>query len=112
MATLVSRKVATDGLRAALAAPANRRRVPVLPAPGFQVSSGFSEAHNAAAESVWVKALKRHGRFVVLAAPVVTSGRSLRTSLSGQLRGSFCAWHCVAATAFVIAEAWTYGIVR
>ena len=26
-----------------------------------------------------MKALKRHGRFVVLAEPVVTSGRSLRT---------------------------------
>jgi hypothetical protein len=45
----------------------------------FAATGGFSEAHYAAEEDVWVKALKQHGRFVVLAEPVVTSGRSLRT---------------------------------
>lgn len=46
---------------------------------GFEATGGFSESHYAAEEDVWVKALKRHGRFVVLAEPVITSGRSLRT---------------------------------
>jgi glycosyltransferase involved in cell wall biosynthesis len=46
---------------------------------GFELTGGFSEAHYAAEEDVWVKSLKRHGDFVVLAEPVVTSGRSLRT---------------------------------
>ena len=45
----------------------------------FAATGGFSEAHYAAEEDVWVKALKRHGRFVVLNETVVTSGRSLRT---------------------------------
>lgn len=45
----------------------------------FKATGGFSEAHYAAEEDVWIKALKRHGRFAVLAEPVVTSGRSLRT---------------------------------
>ena len=45
----------------------------------FVASGGFSEEHYAAEEDVWVKALKKHGRFVVLAEPVITSGRSLRT---------------------------------
>jgi hypothetical protein len=44
----------------------------------FEATGGFSEAHYAAEEDVWIKALKRHGRFVVLVEPVVTSGRSLR----------------------------------
>ena len=45
----------------------------------FAATGGFSEAHYAAEEDVWVKALKRHGRFVLLKETVVTSGRSLRT---------------------------------
>jgi glycosyltransferase involved in cell wall biosynthesis len=45
---------------------------------GFDATGGFSEAHFAAEEDVWVKALKRHGRFVVLRETVLTSGRSLR----------------------------------
>jgi glycosyltransferase involved in cell wall biosynthesis len=46
---------------------------------GFDKTGGFSEAHYAAEEDVWVKALKRHGRFVVLREPVLTSGRNLRS---------------------------------
>lgn len=45
----------------------------------FMASGGFSEEHYAAEEDVWVKAVKKHGRFIVLAEPVITSGRSLRT---------------------------------
>jgi glycosyltransferase involved in cell wall biosynthesis len=44
----------------------------------FEASGGFSEAHYAAEEALFVKALKRQGRFVLLAEPVVTSGRNLR----------------------------------
>ncbi len=45
----------------------------------FRATGGFSQVHYAAEEDVWVKALKKLGRFVVLAEPVLTSGRSLRT---------------------------------
>lgn len=45
----------------------------------FEATGGFSEAHYAAEDALFVATLKRHGRFVVLAEPVVTSGRSLRT---------------------------------
>jgi len=44
----------------------------------FEATGGFSEVHFAAEDAVFVSALKRHGRFVVLADPVVTSGRNLR----------------------------------
>jgi len=44
----------------------------------FEATGGFSEAHYAAEDAVFVTALKRHGRFVVLADGVITSGRNLR----------------------------------
>ena len=44
----------------------------------FDTTGGFSEDHYAAEDALFAKALKRRGRFVVLADPVVTSGRSLR----------------------------------
>lgn len=44
----------------------------------FDAIGGFSEAHYAAEDAVFVTALKRQGRFVVLDEPVVTSGRNLR----------------------------------
>lgn len=44
----------------------------------FEAAGGFSESHYAAEDALFVSALKRQGRFVVLAEPVVTSGRSLR----------------------------------
>jgi len=44
----------------------------------FKATGGFSEDHYAAEDALFVKALKQYGRFVVLAEPVVTSGRSLR----------------------------------
>jgi glycosyltransferase involved in cell wall biosynthesis len=45
----------------------------------FQATGGFSERHYAAEDALFVGALKRHGRIVVLGEPVVTSGRSLRS---------------------------------
>jgi glycosyltransferase involved in cell wall biosynthesis len=44
----------------------------------FEAVGGFSEAHYAAEDALFVTTLKRHGRFVVLADPVITSGRNLR----------------------------------
>jgi glycosyltransferase involved in cell wall biosynthesis len=44
----------------------------------FEVTGGFSEAHYAAEDALFVTALKRVGRFVLLAEPVITSGRNLR----------------------------------
>jgi glycosyltransferase involved in cell wall biosynthesis len=44
----------------------------------FTATGGFSEDHYAAEDALFVKALKRQGRFVVLGEPVVTSGRNLR----------------------------------
>jgi len=44
----------------------------------FEAVGGFSEKHFAAEDAVFAAALKRHGRFVVLAEPVLTSGRNLR----------------------------------
>src|SRR5436190_1721195 len=44
----------------------------------FKATGGFSEDHYAAEDALFVKSLKRHGRFVVLAEPAVTSGRNLR----------------------------------
>jgi glycosyltransferase involved in cell wall biosynthesis len=46
---------------------------------GFDTTGGFSERHFAAEEDIWVKSLKRHGRFVVLPETVTTSGRNLRS---------------------------------
>ena len=44
----------------------------------FEATGGFSEAHYAAEDAVFVTALKRHGRFIVLSDRVVSSGRNLR----------------------------------
>jgi hypothetical protein len=40
---------------------------------------GFDEAYYGAEELVMSRALKRHGKFVVLRQAVITSGRKLRT---------------------------------
>lgn len=45
---------------------------------GFEAIGGFSEAHFAAEDAVFVTALKRHGQFVVPRHRVITSGRNLR----------------------------------
>lgn len=44
----------------------------------FDATGGFSLEHFAAEDLQFIKALKRQGRYVVLAEPVTTSGRSLR----------------------------------
>ncbi|HZQ45471.1 MAG TPA: glycosyltransferase [Verrucomicrobiae bacterium] len=44
----------------------------------FEAVGGFSEAHYAAEDAVFVTALKRQGLFVIPADGVVTSGRNLR----------------------------------
>jgi glycosyltransferase involved in cell wall biosynthesis len=44
----------------------------------FESTGGFSVAHYAAEDTVFVTALRSRGRFVVLAEPVLTSGRNLR----------------------------------
>src|ERR1017187_3067403 len=44
----------------------------------FQATGGFNENYYAAEEVVFVAALKRQGRFVILAETVVTSGRKFR----------------------------------
>jgi glycosyltransferase involved in cell wall biosynthesis len=44
----------------------------------FQTANGFDEHYYAAEEVVFVAALKRQGKFVILAETVVTSGRKVR----------------------------------
>jgi glycosyltransferase involved in cell wall biosynthesis len=44
----------------------------------FQATGGFNENYYAAEEVVFVAALKRQGRFAILAETVVTSGRKIR----------------------------------
>src|ERR1019366_7051041 len=55
----------------------------------FQTTGGFNENYYAAEDAVFVAALKRQGRFVILPETVVTSGRKVRAhsflSLAGQL---------------------------
>ncbi len=45
----------------------------------FQTAGGFNENYYAAEEVVFVAALKRQGRFAILAETVVTSGRKIRS---------------------------------
>ena len=56
---------------------------------GFKAAGGFNENYYAAEDALFVATLKRHGRFVVTAEQVVTSGRKLRAhsfwSLARQL---------------------------
>jgi GT2 family glycosyltransferase len=44
----------------------------------FQTANGFDETYFAAEEVVFVAALKRQGKFVILAESVVTAGRKMR----------------------------------
>lgn len=43
----------------------------------YESSGGFSERYFAAEEAVFVRALKQHGRFIVVKPTVVTSARKL-----------------------------------
>ena len=51
----------------------------------FAAAGGFDEAFYGAEELVMSRALKRHGRFVVLRQAVTTSGRKLRTHSVGEM---------------------------
>jgi glycosyltransferase involved in cell wall biosynthesis len=53
----------------------------------FEAAGGFDEALYGAEEIALSRALKRHGRFVVLREAVITSGRKLRTYTAGELLG-------------------------
>jgi glycosyltransferase involved in cell wall biosynthesis len=55
----------------------------------FQTAGGFNENYYAAEEVPFVAALKRQGRFVILAETVVTSGRKLRAYSSWSLAWLF-----------------------
>jgi glycosyltransferase involved in cell wall biosynthesis len=55
----------------------------------FQAVGGFDEKYYAAEEVVFVAALKRQGRFAILAETVVTSGRKLREHSSWSLVRQF-----------------------
>ena len=47
-------------------------------ADAFQTAGGFDENYYAAEDALFVAALKRQGRFAILAETVVTSGRKAR----------------------------------
>ena len=51
----------------------------------FAAAGGFDEAFYGAEELVMSRALKRHGKFVVLRQAVTTSGRKLRTHSVGEM---------------------------
>ncbi|HSS70119.1 MAG TPA: glycosyltransferase [Casimicrobiaceae bacterium] len=53
--------------------------------PAFEAVGGFDDTLYAAEEIFMSRALKRHGRFVVLEQAVVTSGRKLRAYTAGEL---------------------------
>jgi glycosyltransferase involved in cell wall biosynthesis len=55
----------------------------------FDAVGGFDEALYATEEIAMSRALKRHGRFVILRAPVVTSGRKLRSHSASEILGLF-----------------------
>ena len=51
----------------------------------FQTAGGFNESYYAAEDAIFVAALKRQGRFAILAETVVTSGRKAREHSSWSL---------------------------
>jgi glycosyltransferase involved in cell wall biosynthesis len=55
----------------------------------FQTAGGFNEDYYAAEDAVFVHALKRQGRFVILVETVVTSGRKFRADSSWSLARLF-----------------------
>lgn len=54
----------------------------------FHAAGGFDETLFAAEEAAMSRALRRHGRFVVLRESVVTSGRKLRTHSGREIVGT------------------------
>jgi glycosyltransferase involved in cell wall biosynthesis len=55
----------------------------------FQATGGFNENYYAAEDAVFVAALKRQGRFVILPGTVITSGRKVRAHSFLSLAGQF-----------------------
>ena len=55
----------------------------------FEAVGGFDETFFAAEELVLSRRLGRHGRFVILSEPVVTSARKLRTHTAGEIWRTF-----------------------
>lgn len=58
----------------------------------FDIVGGFSEKYFAAEEAAFIRALQRHGRFVIPRPTVVTSGRKLRAHSSRELLGIAWSW--------------------
>jgi len=56
----------------------------------FVAAGGFDEAFFGAEEIVMSRALKQHGRFVMLRQTVLTSGRKLRTHTGGEILWFVC----------------------
>jgi hypothetical protein len=71
---------------------------------------GFNGDYYALEDLVFVKALKRQGRFVIPAETVVTSGRKLRA----HSLWSFCslsrAWFFAVPVGFAVVKDWIIGI--
>ena len=57
--------------------------------PAFDAVGGFDETLYATEEIALSRALKRHGRFVILRVPVLTSGRKLRSHSAAEILGLF-----------------------
>jgi glycosyltransferase involved in cell wall biosynthesis len=58
----------------------------------FAAVGGFDERYFAAEEAVFIRALKRHGRFAVPGPTVITSGRKLRMYSAWRLLGESWRW--------------------
>lgn len=58
----------------------------------FEAVGGFSEKYFAAEEAAFIRALQRHGRFVIPRPTVVTSGRKLRAHSARELLGIAWNW--------------------
>jgi glycosyltransferase involved in cell wall biosynthesis len=58
----------------------------------FAAVGGFDERYFAAEEAVFIRALKRHGRFAVPGPTVITSGRKLRMYSAGRLLSESWRW--------------------
>ncbi len=58
----------------------------------FEAVGGFSEKYFAAEEAAFIRALQRHGRFVIPRPTVVTSGRKLRAHSAREFLGIAWNW--------------------
>lgn len=58
----------------------------------YEASGGFCERYFAAEETVFVRALKQHGRFVVAKPTVITSARKLHAFSKWEILRESCRW--------------------